>query len=184
MTKRSPIGCSITGLPDHSIENVTLSNIHLSFEGTGTREDAARDVAEKPDSYPESTMFGTLPAYGFFCRHVRGLRFQNLRLETTAADYRHGMVLDDVKDAVLDSIDAPFAAGAAGMILCANSQDVLIRNCRPPDGTELFLDLRGPLTKNILLLSNDLSRAKEVSHLGDDVSESALALQANHLPAR
>jgi len=180
-TECSPIGCSITGLPDHSIENVTLSNIHLSFEGAGTKQDAARDAPEKPDSYPESTMFGTLPAYGFFCRHVKGLRFQNLRFEISAADYRHAMVLDDVKDAVIDSIDAPFAAGAAGMILCENSQDVLIRNCRPPAGTELFLDLRGPQTKNILLLSNDLSRAKEIAHLGDDVSESSLALEANHL---
>ena len=183
-TECSPIGCSITGLPDHSIENVTLSNVHLGFEGMGTAEDAARDVAEKPESYPESTMFGTLPAYGFFCRHVKGLRFQNLRLETSAADYRHAMVLDDVKDAVLDSIDAPFAAGAAGMILCANSQDVLIRNCRPPAGTDLFLDLRGPQTKNILLSSNDLSRAKETARLGADVTESALALQANHLPVK
>jgi polygalacturonase len=182
-TECSPVGCSITGLPDHPIENVTLSNIHLSFEGTGTREDASREIAERPDSYPESTMFGTLPAYGFFCRHVKGLRFHNLRLETTAADYRHAMVLDDVKNVVLDSIDAPFAVGAAGMILCANSQDVLLRNCRPPDGTELFLDLRGQQTKNILLSSNDISRVKEISHLGDDVSESAMALRANHLRA-
>jgi hypothetical protein len=183
-TECSPIGCSITGLPGHSIENVTLSNIHLSFEGTGTREDAGRDVAEKPDSYPESTMFGTLPAYGFFCRHVRGLRFQNLRLETSAADYRHAVALDDVKDAVIDSIDAPFAAEAVGMILCANSQNVQIRNCLPPDGTELFLDLRGAQTKDILLLSNDFSRVREAARLGADVSESELALEANRLPAR
>ena len=180
-TECSSIGCSITGLPDHSIENVTLSNIRLSFEGTGTREDATREIPEKPESYPESTMFGTLPAYGFFCRHVRGLRFQNLQFDTSASDYRHAVVLDDVKDAVIDSIDAPFAAGAAGMILCANSQDVLIRNCRPPVGTELFLDLHGAQTKNILLSSNDLSRVKETAHLGSDVSESALALQVNHL---
>lgn len=183
-TECSPVGCSITGLPDHPIEDVTLSNIHLSFEGTGTKEDTARDIPEKPESYPESTMFGTLPAYGFFCRHVKGLRFQNLRLETSTADYRHVMVLDDVTDAVLDTIDSPFAAGAAGTIQCANSQDVLIRNCRPPIGTELFLDLCGPQTKNILLLGNDLSRARESVRLGDDVSESQLALEANRLPTK
>ena len=183
-TECSPIGCSITGLPGHPIENVTLSNIHLSFEGTGTKEDAARDIPEKPESYPESTMFGTLPAYGFFCRHVEGLKFQNVRPGTSAADYRHAMVLNDVKNAVLDMIDAPFAAQAVSMIQCANSQDILIRNCRPPAGTELFLELRGPQTRDILLLANDLSRAGEVSRLGDGVSESALALEANHLPAR
>ena len=180
----SPIGCSITGLPEHAIENVTLSNIHLGFEGGGSKEDAAREVPEKPESYPESTMFGTLPAYGFYCRHVKGLGFQNLRFETSSADYRHAVVFDDVSDAVLDSLDAPFAAGAAGMVRCTNSQDVLIRNCRPPSGTELFLDLGGPQTRNILLLSNDFSGVKEVSHPAADVPESALGLQANQLPAK
>jgi len=59
----SSIGCSITGLPGgHRIENVSLSNINLSFDGGGTREDASREIPEKAASYPESTMFGTLPA--------------------------------------------------------------------------------------------------------------------------
>ena len=58
-TECSQIGCSITGLPGHTIENVTLSNIQLGFEGGGTKEDASRQIPEKPTSYPESTMFGT-----------------------------------------------------------------------------------------------------------------------------
>jgi polygalacturonase len=183
-TDCSAIGCSITGLPGHSIENVTLSNIRLGFEGGGTKEEAAREIPEKPTSYPESTMFGTLSAYGFFCRHVEGLRFQNLQFETAAPDYRHAVVLDDVKDAVLDAIDAPFRAGAAGMIRCTDSQNIQVRNCRPPAGTERFLDLNGPQTGNILLLSNDFSGVGEISRLAPDVGKSALALQANRLPAQ
>ncbi len=183
-TDCSLIGCSITGLPDHPIKNITLSNIHLGFEGGGTKAEAFREIPEKPTSYPESTMFGTLPAYGFFCRHVKGLRFHNLQFETSAPDYRHAIVFDDVDEAVIDSIDAPFAAEAAGMIRCTNSQNILIRNCRPPNGTALFLDLSGPQTKNILLLSNDLSRAKEVTHFAADVPKSALVLQANQLPEK
>ena len=183
-TDCSPIGCSITGLPDHPIENITLSNIHLGFEGGGTKAEASREIPEKPTSYPESTMFGTLPAYGFFCRHVKGLRFHNLQFETSAPDYRHAVVFDDIDEAVIDSIDAPFAAEAAGMIRCTNSRNILIRNCRPPNGAELFLDLRGPQTKNILLLSNDLSRTKEVTHFAADVPKSALVLQANQLPEK
>ena len=135
-TECSQIGCSITGLPDHAIENITLSNIQLGFDGGGTKEDASREIPEKPTSYPESTMFGTLPAYGFFCRHVEGLRFHNIRLEISAPDYRHAIVFDDVNDAVVDSLDAQFAAGAAGMIQCTNSRNIFIRNCRPPKGTE------------------------------------------------
>jgi len=180
-THCSPTGCSITGLPNHPIENVTLDNIHLGFDGGGAKEDASRPIPDKAASYPESTMFGTLPAYGFFCRHVKGLKFHNLRLETAAPDYRHAIVFDDVNEAVLDDLEAPFAAGAAGMIRCTNSQNIFIRNCRPPNNTELFLDLHGPQTGNILLMSNDLSRVEEVAYFDPDVPRSALVLQANHI---
>jgi hypothetical protein len=178
----SPIGCSITGLPGHNIENVILNNIHLGFEGTGSKEDASREILEKPKSYPESVMLGTLPAYGFFYRHVNGLTFQNIRLETSSEDYRHAIVFDDVDEAVIDSLDAPFASGAAGMIRCTNSRDILIRNCRPTNHTELFLELNGARTKNILLLSNDLRGVKEIANSSEDVSESAFVLKANLLP--
>jgi len=177
----SQIGCSVTGLPDHPIENVTLSNIQLGFEGGGTKEDASRDIPEKPASYPESIMFGTLPAYGFFCRHVKGLRFYNLQLETSTPDYRHAIVFDDVNDAVIDSLKTPFASGAAGMIRCVNSKNINIRNCRPPKGTDLFLDLCGSQTEGILLMSNDLSDIDQVWQSTSDVLKSAVILQSNNL---
>jgi len=180
-TECSQIGCSISGLPGHAIENVMLSNIQLGFDGGGTKKDALRQIPEKPASYPESTMFGTLPAYGFFCRHVEGLRFHNLRFRTSTPDYRHAIVFDDVNDAGIDSLDAPFAAGAAGIFRCTNSRNISIRNCRPRKGTELFLDLRGSQTENILLMSNDLSGIDQVSRSATDVPESALILQANNL---
>jgi polygalacturonase len=180
-TDCSQVGCSITGLPGHAIENVTLSNIQLGLEGGGTKEDALRQVPEKPTSYPESTMFGTLPAYGFFCRHVKGIKFHNLRLETSVPDYRHAIVFDDVNDAVIDSLDAPFSAGAEGIIRCTDSRNIFIWNCRPPKGTELFLDLHGAQAKNILLMSNDFSSIDQICRSAADVPESALILQANNL---
>jgi hypothetical protein len=124
-------------------------------------------------------MFGTLPAYGFFCRHVKGLRLHNLQFQTSAPEYRHAVVFDDVGKGVIDSLDAPFTPMAAGMIRCTNSQNISIRNCQPPDGTGLFLDLWGAKTKSILLLSNDLSRVKEIAHFAADVPKSALVLKGN-----
>jgi hypothetical protein len=94
--------------------------------GGGTIEDAARPVPEKPTNYPESTMFGTLPAYGFYCRHVKNLRFQNIRLATSAPDYRHAVVFDDVQNAAIDSLDAPLTPNAADIIRLIDSTDVRI----------------------------------------------------------
>ena len=35
-------------------------------------------LAERTAAYPEPTMFGTTPAYGFFVRHVRGITVTNV----------------------------------------------------------------------------------------------------------
>jgi len=88
-TAAEPIGCSITGLPGHPIENVSLSDIRLTFPGGVKAEEIPKTVPERPEAYPESTMFGkVLPAYGFYCRHVRGITFRNVRVTTATPDAR------------------------------------------------------------------------------------------------
>jgi polygalacturonase len=89
-------GCAIAGLPGHPLENVTLAGIQLSFAGGGGPEDARRDPPEKETDYPEYKMFGRLPAFGFFCRHVRGLRLHDVQVGTVTPDARPGLVCHDV----------------------------------------------------------------------------------------
>ena len=178
-TDCSAVGCSITGLPGHRIENVTLDHISLAFDGGGTKEDASRAIGEKPGSYPESTMFGTLGACGLFCRHVEGLVLHNVRLHTSEPDHRHAMVLDDVQEAVIDSLDAPFAEGGAAMLKLTDARRVAIRNCRPPADTKVFLTLHGAQTGTISVYDNDLGGAETVCDRARDVPESALAMWSN-----
>ena len=61
------IGCSITGLPEHPAEDISLEDVRLMFVGGGKDQDAQRDVPENPDRYPECSMLGSLPAYGLYC---------------------------------------------------------------------------------------------------------------------
>jgi polygalacturonase len=101
-----PTGCAICGLPEAKIENVTLSNLRLSFAGGGTAQDAARAIPENPAAYPEYSMFGRLPAYGLYCRHVQGLRLANVQLQTAQPDLRRAVVCDDVKGLLVGVLDA------------------------------------------------------------------------------
>jgi polygalacturonase len=179
-TGTSKIGCSITGLTSHPIENVSLSNIQLGFEGGGTRKDASKQVPEKETSYPESTMFGTLPAYGFYCRHVKGLKLTNVSLQTTAADQRHALVCEDVEDALIDTLDAPFAPDACAVIQLNNAKGIFVRGCRPKAGTDLFLNLKGSQSKHVVLMANDLSGVGTIAKMGSDVPKTALVQQANY----
>jgi polygalacturonase len=179
-TNVSGIGCSITGLPGHAVENVSLSNIKLSFDGGGTREDASREIPEKAASYPESTMFGTLPAYGLFCRHVKGLKLTNIQLQTAAPDKRHAVWCEDVEDVSIDGLDCDYSPGGEATIGLTDARGVLVRGCRPKAPTEPFLKLRGAKSERIVLTGNDLSGVRKIADVGPDVGKNALAELANY----
>ncbi|NOX54332.1 MAG: glycoside hydrolase family 28 protein, partial [Planctomycetes bacterium] len=160
------IGCSITGIPGHPIENVTLRDINLGFEGGGTAEQADREIPEREAAYPESGMFGVLPAYGFYCRHVKGLRFENIRLRTEKPDQRHALVCDDVSDLVIDGLDTAGSSDARPVIRLTDTRDVMIRGCRPVNSVDTFLQLTGGRTARVVLTANDLRRVKRAVQLG------------------
>ena len=87
-------GCSITGLPQHPVENITLSNIY--YEQQGGCDKVAIPSDEKEKSYPEATMWGCLPAKGFFVRHAQNIRFINVVVTTIQPDTRPCYVRKDV----------------------------------------------------------------------------------------
>jgi polygalacturonase len=127
-TGANATGCAISGLPEAAIENVTLSNVRLSFEGGGTTADAARAIPEKSTGYPEYKMFGKLSAYGFYCRHIKGLKLLNVQLQLARPDQRHALVLDDVDDALVDCLDAPHQPGAETAIQLTDVKNGFIRD--------------------------------------------------------
>jgi len=180
----SKLGCSITGLPGHPIEDVTLSNIRISVPGGGTKEEAKRVVDEKPSAYPECTMFGTLPAYGFYCRHVRGLKFTNVRLRCDKPDRRPALICEDVEEMEIEGLDARCAEDGSSMIRLSQVKDGFIHGCRAPTGTGTFLRLEGDATNRVVLAANDLSQAKKAVEMATEVPEGALSRVGNELERR
>jgi hypothetical protein len=49
--------------------------------GGGTRADAVLDPEEKEKDYPEPDMFGRMPSYALFARHVAGLDMDHIRAQ-------------------------------------------------------------------------------------------------------
>jgi polygalacturonase len=92
---------SIVGLPKNPIKNMFLKNIDITFGGGSSRDtaymplDSIKKVPEHPKEYPEFSMFGELPAWGFYLRHTEGVRFKNINLKLKESDYRPAIVVDD-----------------------------------------------------------------------------------------
>jgi len=89
-------GCSITGLPGYPVENITLENIRLTFQGGGTQELVKRKIPEIPENYPEYGMFGKLLTYGFYCRHAENLTLNDVELDYIERDAKPSIVCDDI----------------------------------------------------------------------------------------
>ncbi len=79
-------GSSITGLPGHPVENIVLSNITINQKGGCGKVAAPTD--EKETAYPEATMWGILPATGFFVNHARNVVFRDVKVYTEELDER------------------------------------------------------------------------------------------------
>ena len=171
----SKMPCSITGLPGHPVENVRLGNIRLTCDGGGQREDCDVNVPEQESKYPESTMFGTLPAYGFYCRHVRGLTIDGLQLSTALSDARYAVVCDDVADLVLAGVDVPRQSGTPSSLLLRQVQGAWVHGFRQRGEMGTFLRLEGKDSQRIRLGPGDLGSATRLVEAASDVPKGAWA---------
>jgi polygalacturonase len=89
----------IAGIEGHPVEDVKIGDVYLEQTGGGDSAMAALSPAEKPDAYPEPTMFGQLPATGWFVRHAKNVEMSNVEIATISADARPAFHLQDVHGA-------------------------------------------------------------------------------------
>ena len=118
----NPFPSSIVGIPGHDIENVVLENIEIDYPGRASKGMAyvplsrLDQVPEKEKNYPEFSMFGELPAWGFYVRHASGLTFKNIKLTLANHDFRPAFIFDDVDRLKMEQVKIP-AVGKEQIIL-------------------------------------------------------------------
>ncbi|HWV57493.1 MAG TPA: glycosyl hydrolase family 28-related protein, partial [Longimicrobiales bacterium] len=111
----------ISGIPGYPVEDVTISGVRIYYRGGLSLDDAAQQpdtlvntfffngpetgpredpyaVPVRANAYPEPSMFGIIPAYGFYIRHAEGIRIQDVEIHFMEEDERPAFVLDQVRD--------------------------------------------------------------------------------------
>jgi polygalacturonase len=127
-------GVLISGLPGHPIKDIAIKDVKIYYKGGGTTTQAERLVPEMEKGYPEPGSFGVLPAYGFFIRHVEGLKLDNISVGFISDDQRPAFVLDDVKGAELRFVTA-HTSGNVSPASIKNSTDInFFQSLSLPDG--------------------------------------------------
>ncbi len=144
-------GSIISGIPGHDVEDVKLTGIRIVYRGGLTLDDVAKQPADKVNTfffrggvpprepyatperekeYPEPSMFGMIPAYGFFIRHASGIEMTDVNLSTMSEDRRPAFVFDDVKEIGLSHVKAQKAPGVPSFMLM-NVESLSIDHCAP-----------------------------------------------------
>jgi len=104
---------SITGIPGHYVDNVKLENIEITYEGGASKTvnyfplDSLHSIPEAEASYPEFSMFGELPAWALYVRHVKGLSLKNVQLKFVNEDFRAACIFNDVEGLNLSNLSIP-----------------------------------------------------------------------------
>jgi len=118
----------IAGVPGHNIQDVALSNIRIFYRGGGRKELAEVELPERETNYPEPSMFGETPAYGFFVRHVEGIEFNNVTVHYLTEEMRPPFVLEDVTFAKFNNVTG-YRAALVPMFALKNVSDFSTRGC-------------------------------------------------------
>ncbi|OYQ31385.1 exo-poly-alpha-D-galacturonosidase [Niveispirillum lacus] len=92
----------IAGQAGYPVRDVVLSEIDITYRGGRPALDGP--VPEKPDAYPEPSMFGPMPAWGLFMRHAADVTIAGATLSTAQPDGRPALWLHDVAGAHFQDI--------------------------------------------------------------------------------
>jgi len=166
---------TLNGVAEDFLENIVLKNIHLTFEGGGTAEEAQlRDLPLIAGEYFE---IGDRPAHGVYARNVRGLTLDNVRIETSKPDLRPAVILDNVSDANLSRVTAQGNPDGSSVIRCINTTNTLIASPRLLTPAAVYLAVEGERSADITLDGGDIRKAGKPATFDRGASEKAARLR-------
>ncbi|MDB6019550.1 MAG: Polygalacturonase [Pedosphaera sp.] len=165
---------SITGQPGCCVEDVTLSGIRIDSEEDGKEEWVGLEIHELPKAYPEARMFGRLPCYGMYCRHVKGLRLRQMEFKAAASEERPAVFCDDVNDVEICGLRGTPIVGNQPVIKLVQTQQAFIHGCTSPAGTKTFVEVYGDRSDGVVLMNNNLNGAQKPAAWGAEVADGAV----------
>ncbi len=196
---------SITGVPGFYPDGITLSDIRLVYASAALPLAGKNmPVPEQEKEYPTANMFGPLPAYGLYLRHVKHVTMSNIQLLcadnfvrvplTNRKRNNHpywqasgapagslasenpgtSLVADDVEGLDVDALSARAGAQGEPVLQFTNVRDAFLLSSRAPANTGVYLDLNGAQTTGIELMGNQLQSAKTPIRRAPEVARKAV----------
>lgn len=173
----------IAGIPDYPVENISLSNVRVSYVGGGPYQGPEEPVNESIKGYPSPDNFGRLPGYAFYCRHASNLTFTNVDARWENGFWRvpidekgnwewphrgtvlrpapeapvgNAFVFDDVVDLRISELRARPSNDGDAVLRMLNTRDALVTDIFAREG-ETWVDVSGGGSKNIVVTGTNIT---------------------------
>jgi len=172
---------TLNALGNNYIENVSFTDIHVSYAGGGSKELAAKkNIPQSAQEYftvwdPEPS---GPPAYGMYARNVKGLTLQNVKLEFNQPDARPAIIFDNVQDCNITGLAVKGSTTADCTLRFINAKDVMISSARLLTPANAFLKLDGKSNAGLMLDGGDLRKATKTVVFENGATVSAIKIRA------
>jgi polygalacturonase len=165
----------LNGVAPAFLQNISFDDVHITFGGGGTAEDAAiRDVPKRAGEYFE---LGRIPAYGLWARNVRGLTMNNVRFEVEQPDLRPAVIFDHVEDAAVNLLSAQGNPDAESTLRMIDSRQVLLASPRVLTPAAAFIQLEGENNDDIVVDGGSIGKATRAVNATRGANETAVKLR-------
>ena len=142
---------------DAVLENISFDNVHLTFGGGGTAEDASR--RDLPQIAGEYFMLGPMPAYGLYARNSRAITLQNVRFQVREPDLRPALIFDHVDDVAINGLGIDGNSQAESALRFIDTKQVLLAAARLLTPASVFLQVEGGGNQAIVIDGGYLAKA-------------------------
>jgi hypothetical protein len=170
---------TLNAMNEYYLENISFTDVHVTYAGGGTAAQAAKEVPKVAAEYfgVWDPAPGGPPAYGLYARNVKGLTLQNVRFDYENADERPAIIFDNVQDASINGLSAKGSAGNE-LLRFINSKDILLTATKLLTPAATFLRVEGVSSEGIVVSGGDLRKAKKQLVFEKGATKSSVQTQA------
>lgn len=146
---------SIMGLHNKRIKNISITNYTVRY---GHTQDAVvyNKIPFEEFSYPMAIMFKNLPAYGFYCRNVEDLHFQNVNFYSLQNEKRVAMAFDRVNNVQVLSVKADAHSLSTPMFHIRNVNNFTVAFCGSKQKNNVLFEVEKASCKDLHFYNNIL----------------------------
>lgn len=137
------------GLPEMPIEGVVMDHVHIE-----TTTDPEEQGGEPDMVMEELVMAGK----GMYCKYVKGLEMHHVRIETREGS---ALYVENGEDVEVLGFKTKRPHGGTPIIHLNNTREVNVHGCTAVKGTELFAQVEGAESADVLFWGNELVKAAE-----------------------